>query len=142
MLYFSLRLQELDAFKSIKISTLLHILTCQYKVFSLCPRLTLACKTGTASSPLHKWEQGDYGPISPVLREKPNALISLLSQKKGDYFAVEHYLPNGLGWLLISVRVLLKETIWSWAFHTCFKIILEMIESELKILSNCSKYRI
>jgi len=29
MLYFSLRLQELDAFKSIKISTLPHVLTCQ-----------------------------------------------------------------------------------------------------------------
>lgn len=33
MLYFSLRLQELDAFKSIRISALLHILTCQQEDF-------------------------------------------------------------------------------------------------------------
>lgn len=33
MLYFSLHLQELVAFKSMKVSALLHILTCQYKGF-------------------------------------------------------------------------------------------------------------
>lgn len=35
MLYFILHLQELDALKSIKISTLVHALTCQYKGFTL-----------------------------------------------------------------------------------------------------------
>lgn len=88
MLYFSLRLQELDDFKSIKISTPLHILTCQYKGFRFAQDWLWSAREAQ-HQPWARTEQGERSLPSPVLRQKPNALISLLSQKKGDYFAVE-----------------------------------------------------
>lgn len=51
MLYFSLRLQELDAFKSIRISALLHILTCQQEDFHFAKSDSGLQDTGTATSP-------------------------------------------------------------------------------------------
>ena len=51
MLYLILRLQELDVFKSIRISALLHILTCQHKDFHFAKSDSGLQDTGTATSP-------------------------------------------------------------------------------------------
>lgn len=138
MLYFSLCLQEPDASESIRIPALLHILNCQHKDFRVAQTGFGLQDMGTATSPQHS--EGMWQIYSHLPSLTTEARPSNLSQKKDNYFAIQHYLLNDLGQLLISVRLLIKQTIRVWDSDICFKIVPEKLEPDFKTLPNCRKY--